>query len=41
MQKVISRHGMLGSMGRVGACGDCQSVLTGSMLVPGVLAATV
>ena len=41
MQKAISRHGMLGSMGRVGACGDCQSVLTGSMLVPGVLAATV
>src|SRR5699024_12546496 len=22
MQKAISRHGMLGSMGRVGACGD-------------------
>ena len=22
MQKAITRHGMLGSMGRVGACGD-------------------
>lgn len=39
--RALGRHEMVGSMGRVGAAGDCHSVLTGSMLDPGVLAATV